>query len=468
MPSQDFSIKIPPTYFRPKPEQPTSSAQDAPKEIIQESASTETNETSQTPQGDTPVVDELYGRLPLIPTMEAAERIRFDFNDGLRVQFPETGGPWHIIFRDIDTGVILYSQDVGNNVYVTSVKKFYVRFRLEIYHKVQLDEFAEEVKKNPYLAGDEEKRPKPFFQHDYDAKGKTVMIQLPVPTIGDTLGWFPYVEKFRQKHKCHVLAVLQPHLADLLRDQYPEITFITRDEVPECQPYACYYLGLFFKGDVDHQPCDFRYIGLHRTAGWILGVDPTEERPRFNLTAKRQIEEPSVCIAVQRSSQAKYWNNPQGWHDVVKFLKDSGYRVLCIDRDRVYGQGLVWNHIPHGCEDFTGNIPLQERINLIKDADFFIGVSSGLSWLAWGCKVPVVMISGFTNPTNEFHTPYRIINFHTCNSCWNDMRVDFDHFDFLWCPRHKGTDRQFECSRLITSEQVIKVIKTIPTFRGKD
>ncbi len=414
-----------------------------------------------------PAVDELYGRLPVRPVMEADEGIRFDFNDGLRVQFPENGGPWHLVFRDIDTGVILYSQDVGNNVYVTSVKKFYVRFRLEIFHKADMDEFAAAVKKNPYLAGDEEKSPKPFFRHDYDCEGKTVMIQLPVPTIGDTLGWFPYVEKFRVKHKCHVLAVLQPHLADLLRNQYPEITFITREEVPECEPYACYYLGLFFKGDVDHQPCDFRYIGLHRTAGWILGVDPEEVPPRFDLSAPRQIEEPYVCIAVQSSSQAKYWNNPQGWHDVVKFLKDSGYRVLCIDRDRVHGQGLVWNHIPHGCEDFTGNRPLQERIDIVKDADFFVGVSSGLSWLAWGCQVPVVMISGFTNPTNEFYTPWRVINFHTCNSCWNDMRVDFDHFDFLWCPRHKGTDRQFECSRLITSEQVIKTIKTIPSFKAR-
>ncbi|MBQ7457176.1 MAG: autotransporter strand-loop-strand O-heptosyltransferase [Desulfovibrio sp.] len=425
----------------PQPEQNTNEAQSAPNE------------------------EELYGRLPAQPVLEAPEGIRFDFNDGLRVQFPETGGPWHITFRDIDTGVILYSQDVGPEVYVTSVKKFYVKFRLEIFHKQELDDFAQRVKKNPYLAGDEDQQPKPFFQHDYDCKDKVVMIQLPVPTIGDTLGWFPYVEKFRIKHQCHVLAVLQPHLADLLRKQYPEITFITREEVSECQPYACYYLGLFFKGDVDHQPCDFRYIGLHRTAGWILGVDPEEERPRFDLSAKRIIPDPYVCIAVQSSSQAKYWNNPQGWHDVVAFLKDMGYRVLCMDRDRVHGQGLVWNHIPHGAEDYTGNRPLQERIDIIKDADFFIGVSSGLSWLAWGCHVPVVMISGFTNPTNEFYTPYRIINFHTCNSCWNDMRVDFDHFDFLWCPRHKGTDRQFECSRLITSEQVIKTIKTIPAFQ---
>lgn len=453
-----ISVKPAPLLASPAQNQAVDPATDQPAPPVSD---TEVEAKIDAPQ---PQIEEIYGRLPATPVLEAPEGIRFDFNEGLRVQFPAEGGPWHIIFRDMDTGVILYSQDVTNNMYVTSVKKFFVRFRLEIFHKQELDDFGEEVKKNPYLAGDEEKAPKPFFQHDYDAKGKVVMIQLPVSTIGDTLGWFPYVEKFRQKHDCHVLAVLQPHLADLLRDQYPEITFITRDEVPECTPYACYYLGLFFRGDVDHQPCDFRYIGLHRTAGYILGVNPDEEKPRFNLSAPRKIEEPYVCIAAQSSSQAKYWNNPMGWHEVIKFLKEKGYRVLCIDRDRVHGHGLVYNHIPHGAEDFTGNIPLQERINLIKDADMFIGLSSGLSWLAWGCNVPVVMISGFTNPTNEFYTPYRIINFHTCNSCWNDMRVDFDHFDFLWCPRHKDTPRQFECSRLITSEQVIKVIKTVSTY----
>ena len=37
-------------------------------------------------------------------------------------------------------------------------------------------------------------------------------------------------------------------------------------------------------------------------------------------------------------------------------------------------------------QDFTGDRPLQERIDLIKDADMFLGLSSGLSWLAWCCS----------------------------------------------------------------------------------
>ena len=168
-------------------------------------------------------------------------------------------------------------------------------------------------------------------------------------------------------------------------------------------------------------------------------------------------------IAAQASSQCKYWNNPSGWREVVAHLKSQGYRVLCIDRTTEYGTDHVWNHIPYGSEDFTGDLPLQERIDLIKDAGMFIGLSSGLSWLAWCCRVPVVLISGFTDPVNEFATPYRVHNAAVCHGCWNDMRCDFNHFDFLWCPRKKEARDKFECTRAITSKMVIDRISKLQT-----
>jgi autotransporter strand-loop-strand O-heptosyltransferase len=114
--------------------------------------------------------------------------------------------------------------------------------------------------------------------------------------------------------------------------------------------------------------------------------------------------------------------------------------------------------------DETGDRPLRERARWLKHAEFFIGLSSGLSWLAWAMRIPVVMISGVTHPLNEFVTPYRVINYHACNSCWNDPLAAFDRSDFLTCPRHKHTPRQFECSRLITAEQVKQTIRRIPGF----
>jgi autotransporter strand-loop-strand O-heptosyltransferase len=204
---------------------------------------------------------------------------------------------------------------------------------------------------------------------------------------------------------------------------------------------------------------------LHRTAGYILGVDPTEVPPKIALEDDtRPLAEPYVCIAVQSTTQSKCWNNPAGWHEIVRFLKEAGYRVVCIDQKAVHGTGLVYNHIPHGVEDETGDRPLLERARWLRHADFFIGLSSGLAWLAWAVGVPVVMISGFTHPTNEFATPYRVINYHACNGCWNDPHHRFDHHDFLWCPRHANTPRQFECTRLITAEQVKQVVRRIPGF----
>jgi hypothetical protein len=47
------------------------------------------------------------------------------------------------------------------------------------------------------------------------------------------------------------------------------------------------------------------------------------------------------------------------------------------------------------------------------------------------------------------------------------VRVQFDHQDFMWCPRHAGTSRQFECTRLITAEQVKNTISRIPAFNAQ-
>jgi len=204
---------------------------------------------------------------------------------------------------------------------------------------------------------------------------------------------------------------------------------------------------------------DFRIVGLQKTIPYLLGLEPDEIRPQIApVNLERTIKEPYVCIAAQSTTQAKYWNNGAGWLNTVKHLKEKGYRVLCIDQKDCHGGGSRWNTIPYGAEDFTGNIPLADRVDLLFHADFFIGLSSGLSWLAWAVGKPVVLISGMTLPVNEFYTPYRIVNYHVCNGCWNDSRIEFEHKDFEWCPRCKNTDRQYECSRFITPEHVNGVI----------
>jgi autotransporter strand-loop-strand O-heptosyltransferase len=374
------------------------------------------------------------------PTQQGPGGIRFDFNDGCRVTVPD--GDWHVHLRDAVTNNTLFEARTSAGG-VTSSKKYFVPFEIEV-------RSGEDV----------------VLRHRLDFTNQKVLIQFPVGTLGDLIAWFPYAAKFARLHPCDVTCSMGAPMIELFRKLYPAITFVTPEELDPEQFYATYNIGLFFDDESNnHQPCDFRLVGLHRTAGYILGVDPEEEPPGLNLPDDtRPILEKYVCIAAQSTTQCKYWNNPLGWRELVQFLKEHGYRVICIDQKATHGTGTVWNHIPYGSEDQTGDKPLAERARWLKHADFFVGLSSGLSWLAWAVGTPVVMISGFTHPTNEFHSLYRVINYHTCNSCWNDVRVKFDHKDFLWCPRHAGTPRQFECTRLITTEHVENTIRRIPVF----
>lgn len=379
-----------------------------------------------------------------VPTQQGPAGIRFDFNDGCRITLPE--GDWRVLLRDAVTANPLFETQLTAGT-VASSKKYYVPFEIEVWSQGHA-----------------------IFRHKLELMGRPVLVHLPVGTLGDTLGWFPYVAKFERKHRCKLTCVMAAPLIELFRETYPSIQFVTPDEVEPDAYYASYNIGLFFTDDANvRQPSDFRHVGLHRTAAYILGVDPAEARPEIALPDdSRPIAEPYVCIGVQSTTQCKFWNNPTGWRELVAFLKAAGYRVICIDQKATHGSGMVWNHIPYGAEDMTGDRPLAERARWLKHAAFFVGLSSGLSWLAWAMRTPVAMISGFTHPTNEFDTPYRVINYHTCNSCWNDVRVQFDHKDFLWCPRHAGTPRQFECTRLITVDQVKHTIQQIPGFGTLD
>ena len=378
------------------------------------------------------------------PTQADASGLRFDFNDGARIQAPMGEDVWRIRLIDLDTGNILFQTTPDfRGGSVRSAKKYFVRFRIEV-----------------WKAGTR------VLAHDYDAADKPVLIAFPVGTLGDTIAWLSYAVRFADVHKCRLTLAMAEHLIPLFAGAYPHIRFVGPKAVETGEFYATYRVGLFFD-DVQRiqQPIDFRHVGLHRTAAHILGLDPVEASPKLAVEdAGRPMPDKYVVIATQATSQCKHWNNPFGWREIIRFLKEAGYRVVCIDQKPVGGSGVVWNHIPHGVEDQTGDRPLQERVNWIRHAEFFVGLLSGLSWLAWAAGARVVMIGGFALPNTEFETPYRVINYHACVGCWNDPTLRFDHKDFLWCPRHKGTSRQFECTSLITAEQVKQAIRRIPGF----
>jgi len=287
---------------------------------------------------------------------------------------------------------------------------------------------------------------------------KNILIVLESKALGDTLAWIPYVEEFRKKYKCNVICCTTWNY--LFKNEYTHIKFVE----PESKVQnidSVYNIGWYL--DKKKTPIDPRIIPLQRTASEILGLKYKEIKPKITIPeTPRNIKNKYVCISVQSTAQAKYWNFDNGWQKVVAYLKSEGYDVVVIDKDLSFGNEEKWpmNYIPKNVINKTGQISLTDRIIDLKYADFFIGLPSGLSWLAWSVGTPVIMISGFSKPFCEFQSNMlRVQNESVCNGCFNNINIDFDKYDWATCPEYAGTDRQFECTKNIKYNDVLEKIK---------
>lgn len=286
-----------------------------------------------------------------------------------------------------------------------------------------------------------------------------VYIRFDSGCLGDVIAWMPYVEEYRKKNNYQIICANE--MKHLFEEEYKDIYFQT------ARPYTIpnivkqYNIGYYLYDEINRKK-DPRICNLQEVSANILGVEYKEIRPKITIKNKKNnYSKPYVCIATHSTSQAKYWNHPNGWEIVVDYLKKIGYEVICIDKYYINGSSVYLNTIPQNAINKTGNLDIQERITDLYNCQFFIGLASGLSWLAWALNKKVIMISGFSDPISEFYTPYRIINKNVCNSCWNDINFKFPENNFVWCPRHYNNERIFECTKLITPEMVIENINKL-------
>ena len=167
------------------------------------------------------------------------------------------------------------------------------------------------------------------------------------------------------------------------------------------------------------------------------------------------MQNPYVCIGTQSTAQAKYWNYEGGWNEIVKYLKSINYDVVCIDKHQVFGSGQYMNSSPDDVIH-RHERTLEQTIATMNGCEFFIGLGSGLSWLAWALEKPVVLISGFSEPYSEFQIDCeRVHNSDVCNSCYN--RHTFDPGKWDWCP----DENDFICTKSITPEMVKNAINNV-------
>lgn len=282
------------------------------------------------------------------------------------------------------------------------------------------------------------------------------IINFTTHALGDNIAFSPYGDVYQTKHGGKVYVKTKWHL--LFRSNNPNVEFVNIDFQLDGAVVKNVDF-IFTRGPIQKQICDQLGLEYKEIVPKVVGND------KHKFIKKKKY----VCIAIQSTAQLKYWNNSSGWDKIVRYIKDKGYDVYCIDKDEVFGTKEKWNRTPVGARNETGNYPIEYRIEQIKNCEFFVGLSSGLSWLAWALGKKVVLVSGCTDEDNEFATNcYRVINKNVCHGCLNDSSIDNVNgikTGWMYCPRNKN----FECTKQISFEDVhdavnrcITDIKNIP------
>jgi autotransporter strand-loop-strand O-heptosyltransferase len=365
-------------------------------------------------------------------------KINFSFKEGAMVEITgQKQGIYTISFIDDDTNEVLYQNDILTNSWAKTNRRYFTNWRVVVTENG--------VKK---------------AEHKLNLKGKKVLIKLDSNCLGDTIAWFPYFEEFRKKHQCDLYVFTFNN--KLFEGKYPKITFLkTVNEILALEDvYASYLIGWYFdtkKGyDDTINKIPGNKIPLQQAASDILGLDFVEIKPKLKDLPEYITPKPYICIATNSTAQAKFWNNPTGWQELVDYVKSKGYDVYLLSKEE---DGHMGNKQPNGVVKIS-NKTLEEIGSILKGSKLFVGLGSGLTWYSWALNVPTILISGFSQPFQEMKEGItRIINNDVCHGCF--AKHLFDKGDWNWCPEHKGTNRQFECTKFITFDMVKPHIQKI-------
>ena len=365
----------------------------------------------------------------LLPYDDNTLTIKINYIDGCFVELTgNKNDDIKYLVSIINNGIIEHSDIIGSNCWVKANKSFYINWQIQI----------KNINTNTII-----------YDNIIDLTNLRVLISFDSKSLGDTIAWFPAVEEFRKKHNCKVIC--STFWNKLFINNYPDIDFVNPGTIVD-NISAAYRIGWVYSGNVlnpYYHPCEVKDKPLQKTAFDILGLEYKEIKPLINLTNHQKKKQ--IAIAIHSTAQAKYWNNPNGWQEVVDYCKKIGYDVILLSKEE---NGYMGNYHPNGIIQLPPG-DIDNVIKSIEESELFIGISSGISWLAWCTNTPTIVISGFTEKYTEPATIRIGAAGSMCSGCINKLKLDAG--DWNWCPFNK----EFECSKSITSEEVIDGINKL-------
>jgi autotransporter strand-loop-strand O-heptosyltransferase len=283
-----------------------------------------------------------------------------------------------------------------------------------------------------------------------------MLVKILSNSLGDNIAAMPVIEKYRSDKQIDVYVIIKPEYVFLFDNSYPDLKFIS-DKT-----------NLIFteEKELEYDFTENIQYGYAKQ----LGYENWEYiRPKIIIEKK---ERPKlgkyVAISVHSTSQLKYWNHPLGrevqelspnWTEICSRLRKKNLKPLILEKYETFGQSPYFNGLPKKSNSRI-NLSLEELVNYLDHCEFFMGLSSGNAWIAHALGKKVLMISNFTEDWNEFDLNcedyIRVVNKNVCHGCWNKINIEhkFDSSDWYWCPKFKGTSREFECHKSITPDMV--------------
>ena len=230
-------------------------------------------------------------------------------------------------------------------------------------------------------------------ENTFNPENNVIFIKIDAHALGDNIAWIPYIEEFRKKYNC--VLICSTFYNDLFKDIYPNILFVAPNTNVD-NLYAQYYIGASNDGNKKYSPVTVDDVPLQYVASSILYLPMIEMRPELEKQlVDMKFDRKYVCISEFASHEKKHWKCDGGWQEVVDYLNSIDYDVVVISKEPTELTNVI---------NLTGDKSIINRAQTLRNAEFFMGVSSGLSWLSWGVGTHTFLISDVTQMTHEFQS----------------------------------------------------------------
>lgn len=363
--------------------------------------------------------EEAYEKLIEVPMVKQKAKIINHYVDNPYLEIKGiSDSNFKVRFSD-ENGNIAYENTIKSNNWVKLNRQYYTKWHVEVEQDGEL-----------------------IYEEDLSLENKRVYIAFESKSLGDTLAWIPYVYEFQRKHNCELIVST---FWNRLFDEAPRVSFVEPGSVVP-NLYALYRLGYFY--DTNKLPVKPMTVPLQKVATLILGLEYKEIQPKLAYITTRPTPNKYVTIATNSTAGMKFWGKKQ-WQETINWLVYEGYEVYNVSAEPNPFDNCIQITTPS----------LESKMDWIAHGEFFIGLGSGLSWVAWALNKKVFMIANFSEDWAEFkHNCIKIENKSVCNGCWNNPNFKFDA-SWEYCPIHKDTPKQWECQLSITSDMVVDKIK---------